>query len=276
MRKMGKALGLFGLLFLVAWLLIQLAPRRANLVGKVYRVPAMTRYLAAVPSPVDRAPLAALDIPGSSKETKPTPGLKSTGTPSSAKPKIARFALPPGLNAAALAAIVKKCAQEQGMDEDLVWAVIRQESGGNPRAVSPKGAMGLMQLMPGTAAALGVTDPYDPEQNVSGGIKYLLACLNRFQQDIRLALAAYNAGPGNVIKYNGCPPFPETRNYVKAVIHVYTRQWRPPGVDDADASLSSPGQGSGLSWRVPLAKWKIDLPQVKISSPRWKIKQRPS
>ncbi len=91
--------------------------------------------------------------------------------------------------------VIEKYARQYGVDEDLVWAVIRQESGFNPRAVSPKGAMGLMQLMPGTAAMLGVSDAFDVEQNVAGGIKYLEQCLNQFNQDVPLALAAYNAGP---------------------------------------------------------------------------------
>jgi hypothetical protein len=81
--------------------------------------------------------------------------------------------------------------------------------------------MGLMQLMPGTAALMGVTDAFDVEQNIAGGIKYLERCLSRFNQDVSLALAAYNAGPDNVVKYQGCPPFPETRHYVASVLKAY-------------------------------------------------------
>ena len=117
--------------------------------------------------------------------------------------------------------VIEKYARQYGVDQELVWAVIRQESGFNPRAVSPKGAMGLMQLMPGTAAMLGVSDAFDVEQNLAGGIKYLERCLNQFDQDVPLALAAYNAGPNNVVKYQGCPPFPETRHYVASVLKAY-------------------------------------------------------
>ena len=92
-------------------------------------------------------------------------------------------------------AAIQKNARAYGVDESLVWAVVRRESGFNPAAVSPKGAMGLMQLMPGTAAAVGVTDPFDVDQNIAGGIKYLVSCLKQFNGDIGLALAAYNAGP---------------------------------------------------------------------------------
>ena len=117
--------------------------------------------------------------------------------------------------------VIEKYAQQYGVDQNLVWAVIRQESGFNSQAVSPKGAMGLMQLMPGTAAMLGVTDAFDVEQNIAGGIKYLERCLSQFNQDVSLALAAYNAGPDNVVKYQGCPPFAETRHYVASVLSAY-------------------------------------------------------
>ena len=113
--------------------------------------------------------------------------------------------------------VIEKYARHYGVDQDLVWAVIRQESGFNPQAVSPKGAMGLMQLMPGTAAMLGVSDAFDIEQNIAGGIKYLDRCLRQFNQDVSLALAAYNAGPDNVVKYQGCPPFAETQQYVASI-----------------------------------------------------------
>lgn len=98
----------------------------------------------------------------------------------------------------------------------LILAVIKQESGGSATARSPAGAIGLMQLMPGTAAGLGV-DPYDPKDNVRGGVKYLLQQLKTFGNDIPKALAAYNAGPGNVQKYGGIPPFTETQNYVRNI-----------------------------------------------------------
>lgn len=118
---------------------------------------------------------------------------------------------------------ISKYGQQYSVPPHLLRAVIDAESAGNPNAVSKAGAQGLMQLMPDTAAELGVTDPMDPEQNIAGGTKYLSQMLKMFAGDLPLALAAYNAGPGTVRKYNGIPPFPETQQYVKKVTGLATK-----------------------------------------------------
>ncbi len=117
--------------------------------------------------------------------------------------------------------IVSQQAKANHVDPNLVKAVIRVESGGDPSAVSTAGAMGLMQLMPGTARAYGVADPWDPEQNVAGGAKHLSDLLREYNGNIPLALAAYNAGSGAVAHYKGIPPYAETDAYVSSVLSLY-------------------------------------------------------
>lgn len=129
--------------------------------------------------------------------------------------------------------IIKEASDRYGVAEDLIAAVIEAESQFNPRAVSRRGARGLMQLMPDTAASLGVDDPFSPRENIHGGVRHLRSLLDRFDNDVPLALAAYNAGHVAVINHGGIPPYPQTRAYVSRILRQLKRndagRAAPPG-----------------------------------------------
>jgi len=125
---------------------------------------------------------------------------------------------------AALPDVVSSASGRYHLDPDLVNSVIRAESGFNAKAVSPKGAQGLMQLMPSTASKLGVSNAFDPRANVDGGTRYLRELLERYNFDMLKALAAYNAGPGRVQQYHGVPPYYETRAYVSKIVRDFNRK----------------------------------------------------
>jgi soluble lytic murein transglycosylase-like protein len=126
-----------------------------------------------------------------------------------------------GSDSSAYRGAIDSAAQRYGLDPALLESVIQQESGFNPNATSSAGAQGLMQLMPQTAASLGVTNPYDPSQSIEGGARYLKGALDQFGGNVSLALAAYNAGGGAVTRYGGIPPYAETQNYVQQVLGRY-------------------------------------------------------
>lgn len=131
-------------------------------------------------------------------------------------PSASRQSVPGGYSAE-----IQEAAHRYGVDARLVNAVIAVESAGNPRAVSSKGAQGLMQLMPDTAGFLGVRDPFNPRDNIDGGVRHLRGLLDSFG-DLALALAAYNAGADPVRSYRGIPPYPETQEYVRKILHLYS------------------------------------------------------
>lgn len=119
--------------------------------------------------------------------------------------------------------LIETFGEKYGIDSDFIKAIIKQESGFNPKATSKKGAMGLMQLMPKTAESLGVLDAYNPSQNIEGGVKYLKSLLDKYGDNKEMALAAYNAGPGAVKKYGGIPPYKETQNYINSIMGTYNK-----------------------------------------------------
>jgi hypothetical protein len=138
--------------------------------------------------------------------------------------------------------LLSKAGAEHNVDADLLASVVTAESGGYVRATSRAGARGLMQLMPGTAQQLGVTDSFAPDENVRGGTTYLDWLLTRYHDNIALALAAYNAGPLAVDRYHGIPPYHETRLYVARVMHEFNRR-----IAAREKTLASTGRASGVS-----------------------------
>jgi Transglycosylase SLT domain len=178
----------------------------------------MTRlYFSADDSSFTDVP--TVEITGYEKDlTFPVPPPASASTSSKS------ISLNSSQSATDLTELVNSASAAYHLDPDLVNSVIHAESGFNAHAVSPKGARGLMQLMPSTASNLGVKDSFDPEANVGGGSRYLRELLERYNFDLVKALAAYNAGPQRVEQYNGVPPFRETRAYVARIVHDYNRK----------------------------------------------------
>ena len=137
------------------------------------------------------------------------------------------------------AELIRAAAQKHGVEQELIASVIAVESNFNPRAVSPRLARGLMQLLPETAARFAVPDAFDPEHNIDAGTRYLKELLERYNQDLRLALAAYNAGPDRVEQYRGVPPFPETRQYLRRVTQSLNERKRKPASGQPRPTVSS-------------------------------------
>jgi len=144
------------------------------------------------------------------------------------------------LTAASIDGLIEAFAAEHSIDSALIRAVIRAESNFNHRAVSRKGAQGLMQLMPATIGRLSVGDAFDPHENIGAGVRYLRQLLDQFEGDLTLALAAYNAGENAVLRYRGVPPYPETRDYVRKVLSQYRRTRGEPSRSSVIKAVSQP------------------------------------
>lgn len=146
---------------------------------------------------------------------------RSQSLSNSGKPNVINRVAPgasQALKQSELEELAEEISSRYGVDPSLVKSIIQVESGFNPNAVSPAGAVGLMQLMPETATSLGVKDPFNPVQNIDGGVRYLKQMLSRYQGNVQLALAAYNSGPGTVDRAGGIPDYPATKKYIQKVL----------------------------------------------------------
>jgi hypothetical protein len=205
--------------------------------------------IAAAPAATGQAPSQLASIP-------------STGISSSGSVKTAPAKSPIPLND-----LVNSASATYHLDPDLVNSVIHAESGFNAHAVSPKGARGLMQLMPGTANQLGVNDAFDPEANVTGGSRYLRELLELYNFDLVKALAAYNAGPQRVDQYRGVPPFRETRAYVARIVHEYNTKKIAQEKEAKRKQLAAKASSKGTSHPSHSAKSSADRLAAHSSEP---------
>lgn len=202
-------------------------------------------YRTGSPAP---SPVAPLALTSAAVAVPPRPAVVTRATPLN-KPRSHGAKDSP----ASIAAHVRSAAFRHDVPEALVAAVISVESEFNPRAVSHRGALGLMQLMPGTAALLGVRDAFDPRQNVDAGAKHLRDLLDRFADDVPLALAAYNAGAQAVVRHGGIPPYPETRTFVARVMSRLGGVAMP-----AVAMTPTPSAGASVTPRLRMARITAD------------------
>ena len=188
-----------------------------------------------VPAPSPAAMRAARNAAAEVRGYVAAQPRTSGGASGVADPNYAALASGYKISAAAIDSAIAQAASKHGVDANLVRALVKVESNFNPYAVSNKGAMGLMQLMPRTASGLSVHNPFDPQQNVDAGVRHLKQLLNNFGGDVRLSLAAYNAGEGAVKRNRGVPHNTETQNYVKRITDLY---WNKNG--DSFAPMSAP------------------------------------
>ena len=213
-----------------------------NDISAVHARIAEIESLIATASGAPAAPPATPPAPGGDGATFQAALDQATGGTGAAAGATAATGSGAGANTP-FAAEIDAAAAKYGVDPALLRGLIKAESGFNPKAGSHAGAQGLMQLMPATARALGCNDPWNPAQNIDAGTRYLKQQLDRFGGDVKLALAAYNAGPGAVQRYGGVPPYAETQNYVQKV-QAYAEEYRRQ-------AASSPVAASDAAARLP-------------------------
>ncbi|MGA9040490.1 MAG: lytic transglycosylase domain-containing protein [Terriglobales bacterium] len=209
--------------------------------------------MSPAPSPAASSPAAV-----SANLRSPVSAPSNPPVPSHVSPK-ARVPAQP-LSQQALSGVISDSSDRYHLDPDLVNSVIHAESDFNQHARSPKGAQGLMQLMPGTASKLGVANAYDPQANVEGGTRYLRELLERYNFDLVKALAAYNAGPERVQQYHGVPPYYETQAYIARIIKDFNRKKLAERKAAAAAAKTSPRNAANITAQTPKRE-----PGVKVA-----------
>jgi soluble lytic murein transglycosylase-like protein len=203
---------------------------------RLYTSPGNQNYIEVAPG--DIASVARVPDPPAPEPAVPATPVQAELNKAPAAPAVT----PAALTKEDLNQMLAKAGNEHNVDRDLLASIVKAESNGNARAVSRAGAQGLMQLMPGTAADLGVQDSFHPEQNVRGGSAYLDELLTRYHDNLAMALAAYNAGPAAVDKYHGIPPYRETRIYLARVIHEFNRRVKTREAEASKALAAQPGK----------------------------------
>jgi hypothetical protein len=239
--------------------------RRENLgaVTRLYLGDGNSSYVDIATDQIDRFEKDQTPVP-----PPPVPVTPSTTAMTSPAPST------PAAKPQTLNEVINTISDRHHIDPDFISSVIHAESGFNPRAVSPKGARGLMQLMPQTASKLGVSNSFDPGANVEGGTRYLTELLERYNFDVVKALAAYNAGPGRVEQYRGVPPYYETRVYVAKIVKDYNRKKlaeRKAAVTAAKTAAKSPAKTAGNKTTTQpqaLVKQAVAVPAAASQSAR--------
>jgi soluble lytic murein transglycosylase len=189
-----------------------------------------------------------------------TPAPPVPPAPPPAEPPMFEPAALPAPPLGSYADLIAPIAASHGLDPELIRAVIRAESNFDPLALSHKGARGLMQLMPGTAARFAVADPFDPEENIRGGVQYLRFLRDRFDGQLPLILAAYNAGENAVRRHGGIPPYPETRKYVARILEEYGRTAKPPAAPTTAGLAPAPEAFPPVVTAPPSSDQPLPLP----------------
>lgn len=214
----------------------------------------LDHFEAAPDLPTATPTASSLKLPAS------VPGSSYAANAARAAGASRRFPLGPQPN---ITEVVQDASGRYQLDPDLVSSVIKAESGFNVRAVSPKGAQGLMQLMPGTASQLGVPNAFDPRANVDGGTKYLRELLEHYNFDLVKALAAYNAGPQRVERFGGVPPYYETRAYIARIVRDFNKKKL---AERKATGAKKPGTPAASNKQIAAPKTASKPPQTKTSS----------